>query len=78
MKSAVANRKWVAITDNVITGLTYFEKLLPLFSWLHHAGCDRDSAGNRDLLFDEYFCLMLLFFFNPIEGWMRALSQASA
>jgi hypothetical protein len=53
------------ITDKEITGLKYFEKLLPLFERLHEVGCERDTAGNRDLHFDEYCCLVLLFFFNP-------------
>ncbi len=66
------------IRDKDITGLKYFEKLLPLFRRLHEVGCDRDAAGNRDLHFDEYCCLVLLFFFNPIVGSVHALSQASA
>ena len=65
------------ITDSDITGLKYFEKLLPLFERLHEVGCDRDTAGNRDLHFDEYCCLVLLFFFNPIVDSLRALQQAS-
>ena len=66
------------IRDKDITGLKYFEKLLPLFERLHEFGCERDKAGNRDLHFDEYCCLVLLFFFNPIVGSTRALVQASA
>ena len=73
-KSDTPKRK---ITDRDITGLKYFEKLLPLFEWLHEVGCERDTAGNRDLHFDEYCCLVLLFFFNPIVDSLRALSQAS-
>ena len=65
------------IRDKDITGLKYFEKLLPLFERLHEIGCERDTAGNRDLHFDEYCCLVLLFFFNPIVDSLRALSQAS-
>ena len=53
------------------------QKLLPLFERLHEFGCERDSAGNRDLHFDEYCCLVLLFFFNPIVDSLRALQQAS-
>ena len=65
------------IRDKDITGLKYFEKLLPLFERLHEVGCDRDTAGNRDLHFDEYCCLVLLFLFNPIVDSLRALQQAS-
>jgi hypothetical protein len=73
----MADRSKPRITDRDITGLKYFEKLLPLFQRLHEVGCERDAAGNRDLHFDEYCCLVLLFFFNPIVDSMRALSQAS-
>ena len=65
------------ITDQEITGLKYFEKLLPLFARLHEVGCERDTAGNRNLHFDEHCCLVLLFLFNPIVGSVRALVQAS-
>ena len=73
----MAGRSKPRITDGDITGLKYFEKLLPLFERLHEVGCERDSAGNRDLHFDEYCCLVLLFFFNPIVDSLRALQQAS-
>ena len=66
------------IRDKDITGLKYFEKLLPLFRRLREVGCERDVAGNRDLHFDEYCCLVLLFFFNPIIDSLRGLQQASA
>jgi hypothetical protein len=66
------------IRDKDITGLKYVEKLLPLFERLHEVGCERDTAGNRDLHFDQYCCLVLLFFFNPIVDSLRALQQASA
>ncbi len=65
------------IRDKDITGLKYFEKLLPLFQRLHEVGCERDTAGNRDLHFDQYCCLVLLFLFNPIVTSLRALQQAS-
>ncbi len=48
------------ICDKNITGLKYFEKLLPLFERLHEVGCGRDTAGNRDLHFDEYCCLVMV------------------
>ena len=59
------------ISDKDITGLNYFEKLLPLFERLQEVDCDRDTAGNRDLHFDEYCCLVLLFFFNPMVDSLR-------
>lgn len=73
----MADRVERKIVDQDIVGLKYFEKLLPLFKRLHEVGCERDTAGNRDLHFDEYCCLVLLFFFNPIVDSLRGLSQAS-
>jgi hypothetical protein len=66
------------ITDDQLRGFKYFKMLLPLFDRLHQDGTGRDKAGNRDLHFDQYVCLQLLFFFNPIVTSMRGLVQASA
>ena len=38
-------------------------KLLPLFERLREAGCERDKAGNRQLHYDQYCTLLLLFLF---------------
>ena len=65
------------IREKDITGLKYFDKLLPLFERLHEVGCARDKAGNRRLHFDQYTTLILLFLFNPIVTSLRALQQAS-
>ena len=65
------------IREQDITGLKYFDKLLPLFERLHDVGCERDKAGNRQLHFDQYCTLVLLFLFNPIVTSLRALQQAS-
>jgi len=60
-----------------IRGLKYFKQLRPLFAHLHEMGTERDHAGNRDLFFDQYAALILLFFFNPVLSSLRALQQAS-
>ena len=65
------------IRDEDITGLKYFDKLLPLFKPLHEVGCGRDKAGNRQLHFDQYCLLLLVFLFNPIVTSLRGLQQAS-
>lgn len=44
---------------------------------LRDCGCARDRAGNRQLHFDEYVTLVLLFLFNPLIDSMRGLQQAS-
>lgn len=52
--------------------------LLPLLSSLRDSGCARDSAGNRDLHFDEYVTLVLLYLFNPMIDSVRTLQRATA
>lgn len=73
----MAGRKREEVTEKKITGLKYFDKLVPLLERLHDVGCQRDKAGNRQLHFDQYCLLMLLAMFNPIARSMRALQQAS-
>ena len=65
------------IKDRDITGLKYFERLAPLLERLHDDGCDRDRAGNRQLHYDQYCMLLLLFLFNPIVTSLRGVQQAS-
>jgi len=65
------------ITDDQLQGFKYFKKFLPLLDRLHDHGTERDKAGNRDLHYDQYIALQLLFFFNPIVTSMRGLVQAS-
>ena len=60
-----------------IQGLKYFDRLLPLLDQLHEVGCDRDSAGNRRLHFDQYCSFILLVLFNPIVNSLRGIQQAS-
>lgn len=65
------------ITERDITGLKYFDQLAPLLARLHGEGCARDRAGNRQLHYDQYCLLILLFLFNPIVTSLRGLQQAS-
>lgn len=65
------------VKERDVTGLKYFQRLLPLFDRLHQVGCQRDKAGNRELFMDEYCVLILLFLFNPVVTSLRALQQAS-
>jgi hypothetical protein len=69
-------------TDNAITfdqlrGIKQLRRVASLLSSLHHAGCDRDKAGNRELHFDDYVLLILLYFFNPMLDSMRILQKVS-
>jgi hypothetical protein len=66
------------VTAKNIQGLKYFHQLRPLLAHLHDVGTDSDRAGNRQLFFDDYAALILLFFFNPTLDSLRSLQQASA
>ena len=65
------------LTEKDIVGLKDFDQLLPLFKRLHHEGCQRDKAGNRELHFDQSCRMVLVFLFHPICSSLRALQQAS-
>lgn len=65
------------IRSEQITGLKYFDQLHPLLHRLHADGCQRDRAGNRELHFDQYCMLILLYLFNPVVTSLRGLQQAS-
>ena len=60
-----------------ITGLKYFDMLIPLLRPLHEDQCERDKANNRELHFDQYCMLILLYLFNPTVTSLRAIQQAS-
>jgi hypothetical protein len=65
------------LRERDLQGLKYFRLLLPLTQRLHADATRRDRAGNRRLFFDQYACLLLLVYFNPILQSLRALQQAS-
>jgi Transposase DDE domain len=65
------------IRERDLQGLKYFRLLLPLTERLHDNATQRDRAGNRRLFFDQYACLLLLYYFNPILESLRGLQQAS-
>ena len=66
------------IDPRQIGGLKRLRHLLPLLADLHDVGCARDTAGNRQLHFDEYVTLVLLYLFNPLIDSVRGLQQAAA
>ena len=65
------------IRDKDLKGLKYFKVLEPLLHRLHDDGTARDRAGNRRLFYDQYACLLLLYFFNPVVKSLRGIQQAS-
>lgn len=65
------------LSESEIVGLKYFDQLLPLLKRLREDGCVRDHAGNRELHYDQYCLMVLLYLFNPTCSSLRALQQAS-
>lgn len=65
------------VRESDLTGLKYLDRLMPLLERLRPVGCARDTAGNRELFFDHYCALVLLYLFNPIVSSLRAVQQAS-
>ena len=65
------------IDPKSIQGLKYFSTLSDLLARLRDVGTARDKAGNRDLFFDHYVSLILLYFFNPTLTSMRGIQAAS-
>lgn len=73
----MAGKKRADVRASNITGLKYFDKLAPLLERLHDEACARDKAGNRELHYDQYCLLILLYLFNPIVSSLRSLQQSS-
>ena len=63
------------LQDKDVQGLKYFARLLPLLDRLHDVGCERDTAGNRKLFFNDYVKAVLLYMWSPLIGSMRALQK---
>ncbi len=73
----MAAKRQIPIRDKDLQGLKYFKLLASLFDPLHQDATTRDHAGNRRLFYDQYACLLLLFFFNPVVKSLRGIQQAS-
>ena len=73
----MAAKRRTPIREKDLQGLKYFKLLRPLLERLHDNATARDRAGNRRLFYDQYACLLLLFFFNPVVKSLRGIQQAS-
>jgi len=58
-----------------LQGFRYLDAFHGLFDALH--GCAVDPSGNRQLFFDQYAALLLLYFFSPTLTSLRGLQQAT-
>jgi hypothetical protein len=73
----LAAKRRTPIREKDVKGLKYFKVLAPLLERLHEDATARDRAGNRRLFYDQYACLILLYFFNPIISSLRGIQQAT-
>lgn len=65
------------ITAKDLQGFKRLKRVAGLLSHLHEVGCERDKAGNRELHFDDYVLLVLLYLFNPLIDSMRTLQKVA-
>jgi DDE family transposase len=73
----VADTAASELTVGDIRGMKQLRRVAGLLSFLHDVGCDRDKAGNRELHFDDYVLLVLLYLFNPLIDSMRTLQKVA-
>jgi hypothetical protein len=59
----------------VVQGFKYVRLVGHLLQRLHGAATERDRAGNRQLFYDHYATLLLLYFFTPAVTSLRGLQQ---
>jgi hypothetical protein len=73
----MAALKRAPVTGEALHGFKYLRLLGPLLAHLHATGTERDRAGNRQLFYDQYATLLLLYFFSPIVTSLRGLQQTT-
>lgn len=74
----MAGRKSNQVDEAIpLQGSRLVRQMQRLLKRLHSAGTERDTAGNRRLFMDQYMSLLLLYFFNPSIGSLRALQLLS-
>jgi hypothetical protein len=73
----MAQKRRPEVRARDLQGFKYFRLLMPLLERPQDVGTQRDRAGNRQLFFDQYAALLLLYFFNPVLTSLRGVQQAS-
>lgn len=66
------------VSEDQLHGFRYLDHFHSLFDRLRPCATACDKAGNRKLFFDQYACLLLLYFFTPTLTSLRGLQQATA
>jgi hypothetical protein len=64
------------LEDKDIHCLGHLQKVFDLLDGLDSVGCQRDRAGNRQLHFNTYCKLVLLYVWNPLIDSIRTLQEA--
>ena len=65
------------LKEKDIVCLGHLKRVFALLDQLHEVGCERDRAGNRELFFNDYCKLVLLYIWNPLIGSVRMLQEAT-
>jgi len=73
----MADKKDGSGSEVPLQGTRMIQQMQHLLGRLHCAGTARDRAGNRELFFDQYLSLLLMYFFTPALKSLRALQQAT-
>ena len=60
-----------------VNGFKYVRLVSALLQALHDERTERDRAGNRQLFYDQYATLLLLYFFTPTVTSLRGIQQMS-
>lgn len=63
------------LQDKDVVCLGHLKRAFELLEPLHEVGCGRDRAGNRELHFDDYVKLVLLYVWNPLIQSVHDLQQ---
>jgi Transposase DDE domain len=65
------------LREKDILCLGHLQRVFGLLDALKDVGTDRDTAGNRELFFNDYCKLVLLHVWNPLIGSLRQLQEAA-
>lgn len=71
----MTRRSTPAVVAGKLQGFKYFSLVSDLLERLRPVGTARDKAGNRELFFDQYAALLLLYYFNPTVTTLRGIQQ---
>ncbi len=65
------------LKEKEILCLGHLRRVFALLPTLRDVGCERDRAGNRQLHFDDYCKLVLLYTWNPLIQSLRDLQEVA-